>query len=81
MSQTTNTSTTDVSPTSPLPDSELVDYGAATGQVRAEIDQVLDLREFVGRAPEQVVEFVVGDVEPVLARHQEALGVESDVRV
>jgi len=41
MSQTTNTSTTDVSPTSPLPDSELVDYGAATGQVRAEIDQVI----------------------------------------
>lgn len=41
MTQTTNTSTTDVSPTSPLPDSQIVDYGAATGEVRTEIDQVI----------------------------------------
>lgn len=48
---------------------------------RAEIEAVLDLREFVGRAPEQTVEFVQEYVHPVLARHQQRLGATSDVRV
>lgn len=51
------------------------------GMSRAEIDAVLDLREFVGRAPEQVEEFLAEYVEPVLSRHRERLGIASDVRV
>ena len=43
---------------------------------------MLDLREFVGRAPEQVVEFVENEVDPVIARHRGQLeGIASDVRV
>ena len=48
----------------------------------SEVAAVLDLREFVGRAPEQVVEFVENEVDPVIARHRGQLeGIASDVRV
>ena len=48
---------------------------------RNAIQATLDLRAFVGRAPEQVTEFLNHHVEPVLERHQSYLGVHSDVRV
>jgi adenylosuccinate lyase len=53
----------------------------AIGMSRAEIDQTLDLREFVGRAPEQVAEFCAEFLDPVLKRHAGKLGLGSDVRV
>jgi adenylosuccinate lyase len=53
----------------------------AIGMSRAEIDRTLDLREFVGRAPEQVVEFSADFLDPVLKRHAGKLGLGSDVRV
>lgn len=53
----------------------------AIGMTRAEIDAVLDMREFVGRAPEQVDAFIAHDIRPVLERHQSRLGAGSDVRV
>ena len=65
-------------------DNDLLDRLAqdpVIGMTRAELDAILDLREFVGRAPQQVVEFIQGDVDPVLKRHAERLGVQSDVRV
>lgn len=48
---------------------------------RAEIDAALDLKQFVGRAPEQVVEFVDCELRPVLERHAALLGTASNVRV
>lgn len=65
-------------------DNDLLDRLAqdpAIGMSRNEIDRILDLREFVGRAPEQVVEFVREHVDPVLKRHAGKLGGASDVRV
>jgi adenylosuccinate lyase len=46
-----------------------------------EINQILDLREFVGRAPEQVVEFIAAEIDPILSRHKPDAAVRSDVRV
>ena len=37
------------------------------GLVRADLERILDLKKFVGRAPEQVQEFVEGEVQPMLA--------------
>jgi adenylosuccinate lyase len=51
------------------------------GMTREELDQTLDLREFIGRAPQQTVEFVEEHVDVVLERHQARLNVQSDVRV
>ncbi len=53
----------------------------AIGMTAAEIESVLDMRQFVGRAPEQVVEFIAQEVLPVLARHPGRMGRGSDVRV
>jgi len=53
----------------------------AIGMTRAEIDDLLDLRAFVGRAPDQVVVFVETEVDPVLDRHADRAAVDSDVRV
>jgi uncharacterized protein YaaN involved in tellurite resistance len=41
MSETTTTATSEVKPTSPLPESEIVDYAEASGTERAEIDRVI----------------------------------------
>lgn len=54
---------------------------SAIGMSREEIDAVLDVRKFVGRAPEQVTEFVAVHIDPVLSRHASSLGISSDVRV
>jgi adenylosuccinate lyase len=53
----------------------------AIGMTRAEIESILDMRQFVGRAPEQVIEFIESEVKPVLARHAGLAGRHSDVRV
>ena len=53
----------------------------AIGMTREEIDATLDVREFVGRAPEQVVEFIEEHIQPALDRNKQRLGIQSDVRV
>ena len=51
----------------------------AIGMSRDEIEALLDVRKFVGRAPAQVAEFIAEHIDPVLDRHQERLGLVSDV--
>ncbi len=51
------------------------------GMSRAEIDAVLDVRAFVGRAPEQVDEFLAAEVDPLLERQRDRLGRSAEVRV
>ena len=53
----------------------------AIGMTLEEIHNSLDMDEFVGRAPMQVVEFIEDEVNPILNRNQDRLGVASDVRV
>ncbi len=65
-------------------DNDLLDRLAADpaiGMSREELDAVLDVRQFIGRAPQQVDEFIAGYVNPVLERHTDRLGVSSDVQV
>lgn len=65
-------------------DNDLLDRMAGDpeiGMSREEIEKVLDLREFVGRAPEQVTEFVADYIQPMLERHADMLDSRSDVRV
>jgi adenylosuccinate lyase len=65
-------------------DNDLLDRLAddpAITMSREEIEGVLDMRKFVGRAPGQVDEFLANDVAPVLERNKARLGSASDVRV
>ena len=65
-------------------DNDLLDRLAgdsAIGMTRAEIEAVLDVQAFVGRAPAQVDEFIADYIDPVLERNGNRLGGASDVRV
>ncbi|MBI1317957.1 MAG: adenylosuccinate lyase [Candidatus Hydrogenedens sp.] len=53
----------------------------AIGMSLDEIKATLDVRKFVGRAPEQVAEFIAAEVDPLLAAHAGLVGAQSDVRV
>ena len=53
----------------------------ALGMSREDIEVILDMSAFVGRAPQQVDEFLREEAEPVLERHRHLLGEASDVRV
>ncbi len=45
------------------------------------IDDILDAKKFIGRAPSQTVEFIQNEIDPILARHIDLLGEKGDVRV
>jgi len=45
--------------------------------VHSKLDAMIDPSKFVGRAPQQVDEFVKAEVDPVLEAHKELLAVEN----
>ena len=49
--------------------------------VWARLDDILDTKNFIGRAPSQTVEFIENEIDPILHKHQNALGQTGDVRV
>lgn len=51
------------------------------GMTRDEVEAVLDVRAFVGRAPEQVEAFVSEEVDPILESEKDLLGERADVFV
>ena len=49
--------------------------------VRDRLDDIIDAKKFVGRAPGQTVEFISREIDPILERHKDLLGARGDVRV
>ena len=45
------------------------------------LDDILDAKKFIGRAPEQTVEFIETEIDPILQKHADLLGETGDVRV
>ena len=45
------------------------------------IDEILDAKKFIGRAPSQTVEFIETEIDPILERHAGLLGEQGEVRV
>ena len=45
------------------------------------IDDILDAKNFIGRAPAQTVEFIEEEIDPILQKHSDCLGEQGDVRV
>lgn len=65
-------------------DNDLLERLAADKRISmdaGDLEAVLDLRAFAGRAPEQVTVFIEEHARPVLDRHRSLLGIASDVRV
>ncbi|MBQ3505907.1 MAG: adenylosuccinate lyase [Clostridia bacterium] len=46
-----------------------------------ELDEILDAKNFIGRAPSQTVEFIQNEIQPILERHANWLGESGEVRV
>ena len=49
--------------------------------VRDRLDDILDAKKFVGRAPQQTAEFIAAEIDPILEKHRAALGEQGEVRV
>lgn len=49
--------------------------------VHDRLDDILDAKKFVGRAPQQTAEFIAREIDPILARHKGLLGQSGVVRV
>ena len=45
------------------------------------LDEILDAKKFIGRAPSQVCEFIENEIDPILKKHADVLGETGDVRV
>lgn len=60
---------------------ELIANDSSFGLTRAEIDAVMKPENFVGRAPQQVEDFLNDYVKPVLEANKDLLGVEVEINV
>ncbi len=49
--------------------------------VSGRLDEILDAKKFVGRAPAQVEEFIAAEIDPILERNRFLLGEKGEVRV
>ncbi len=45
------------------------------------LDDILDAKKFIGRAPAQTEEFIAIEIQPILKKHGDLLGEKGDVRV
>ncbi len=60
---------------------ELIKQDEMFKPVWGHLDEILDAKKFIGRAPSQTVEFIENEISPILEKHQSLLGEKGDVRV
>lgn len=65
----------------PNPLKDLLRAEPALREVAGRLEELLDPARYIGRAPEQVQEFVRDEVDPVLARHSASIRRDVDLRV
>lgn len=60
---------------------ELIKSDKTFSAVHGRIDEILDAKKFIGRAPSQVVEFINAEVKPILEENANILGQKGNVKV
>ncbi len=60
---------------------ELIKGNKEFAAVHGKLDEILDAKKFIGRAPSQVVEFIENEVKPILTENSAVLGQKGDVKV
>ncbi len=60
---------------------ELIEKEEVFGPVHGKLKEIVDARKFVGRAPEQTVEFIKNEIDPILESHKAYLGEQGKVNV
>ena len=56
-------------------------YASKIGFAFQVVDDILDAKNFIGRAPSQTVEFIANEIDPILLTHNALLGQKGDVRI
>ncbi len=49
--------------------------------VKDRLDAIVDAKKFVGRAPRQTEEFIIREIQPILDRHKNLLGVKGNIEI
>ena len=60
---------------------DLIRADAAFAPVHDRLDGILDAKNFIGRSPQQVEEFISAEIDPILEAHAAGLGVHGEVNV
>ncbi len=60
---------------------ELIKQDEMFAPVWDSLDEILDSKNFIGRAPSQTVEFIEEEIDPILKKHAGLLGEKGDVRI
>ncbi|MDR1805410.1 MAG: adenylosuccinate lyase [Clostridium sp.] len=60
---------------------ERIAADSAFGVSLRELEEIMEPKNFVGRAPLQTEEFISAEIAPILAEHKDALGLKGEVRV
>lgn len=60
---------------------ELIKQDEIFKPVWEHLDDILDAKKFIGRAPSQTEEFIANEIDPILQKHADLLGETGDVRV
>ena len=60
---------------------DLIETDEKFGTVHGKLNEILDAKKFIGRAPSQVSEFIEKDVNPILDKYTDLLGETGDVRI
>ena len=60
---------------------ELIKADKTFAPVHDKLDEILDAKKFIGRAPAQTVEFIENEIDPILNANKGDLGLKGDVKV
>ncbi len=60
---------------------DLIKEDKTFAAVHAKLDEILNAKNFIGRAPAQVVEFIENEVKPILQQNSVLLGQKGEVKV
>ena len=60
---------------------ELIKNDKSFAAVHGKLDEILDAKKFIGRAPSQTVEFIESEVKPILEENKDVLGRKGEVNV
>ncbi|MGN0814324.1 MAG: adenylosuccinate lyase [Candidatus Coproplasma sp.] len=60
---------------------ELIKADETFAPVHDKLDDILDARKFIGRAPVQTEEFIAEEIDPILQANESVLGLKGDVKV
>lgn len=60
---------------------ELLKQDSLFAAAHDKLDEILEAKNFIGRAPQQTVEFIANEIDPILKANESVLGAVGEVRV